>query len=67
MNERRSIADMLGEFLREAALLLLVFVPLDWFFQSRGYRLTVGRVASILVLPFGLLITGIVIERRRES
>jgi hypothetical protein len=67
MNERRSIVDMLGEFLREAALLLAVFIPLDWVFQSPADRLTTGRLTLILGLPFGLLIIGVVLERVRES
>lgn len=32
--ERKSVAEMIGEFLRELALLLLVFVPLDWVFPQ---------------------------------
>jgi len=62
-HERDSIARMLGEFLREAAVLVAVFIPLDR--AVRGDRLTVGWGIAIVALPTFLLMLGMGIERTR--
>jgi hypothetical protein len=54
---------MLGEFLREAAVLVFVFIPLDR--AVNGDPLTPRWVLAILAVPALLLACGIVIERRR--
>ena len=56
---------MAGEFLREAGVLLAVFIPLDLALQ--GHPLTFWWAVAIVVLPFGLLATGMAIERRRRQ
>jgi len=55
---------MLGEFMREVALLVLVFVPLEFFLQAaQAYRWPAIIVAFALS---GLMLTaGIIVERRR--
>jgi hypothetical protein len=57
---------MLAEFMREVALLVLVFVPLEFFLQaSEPYRLP-GTIAA--ALSSGALLTGgIVVERIRRG
>jgi hypothetical protein len=58
--ERKSFAEMIGEFMRELALLLLVFVPLDWVFRAGGKRLwielAICGTVSVVVLTVGLMI-----------
>ena len=56
---------MLGEFLREAAVLVAVFIPLDR--AVRGDRLTVGWGIAIAALPTFLLMLGMGIERTRRQ
>lgn len=60
--ERDSAAEMFAEFLREAAVLVLVFVPLELY----RHGLTWGWLAGIIGFSFGLLIAGIVLERKRR-
>jgi hypothetical protein len=59
--EKDSVAEMIAEFLREAAVLVLVFVPLELY--KRG--LSVGWLAGIIGFSLGLLAFGIVLERIR--
>ena len=53
---------MLGEYLREAAVLVLIFVPLDFLIpkgiKSKGLALT-------LLLSIGAFFVGAWLERRR--
>jgi hypothetical protein len=63
-DERASIGQMLGEFLREAAVLTVVFLPMDKFI--RGDALTWGFIGAIVSLSGGLLIAGMTFERKRE-
>jgi hypothetical protein len=62
---RRGVAEMLGEFLREAGVLLAVFIPLDLALQQ--HTLTFGWGVAIVVLPVTLLTLGIVLERVRRQ
>jgi hypothetical protein len=55
---------MIGEFLREAAVLTVVFIPLDRMAADRP--LTVGWVLTILGVSGSLLAGGIITERRRD-
>jgi len=52
---------MIGEFLRDTAILVLVFYPLDLKPLTRADR------ELILVASFFLLALGIIIERRRKT
>ena len=64
-DDRDSVGKMLGEFLREAAVLTIVFLPMDKFI--RGDTLTWTFCGGIVVLSGGRLFAGIVFERRRRS
>ena len=59
--DRKSVSEMIGEFLRDVAILVLVFYPLDMKPLSRIDRELIV-VASVLLLTLG-----IIIERRRRS
>ena len=64
-DHRESIAQMLSEFAREIAALVLVFVPLDYLLK----RDTIGPYFwydSLAVVLFSglLMILGIVLERK---
>jgi hypothetical protein len=63
--DRRSVPDMLGEVLREAGVLLFVFIPLDLVIQGHG--LTIAWVTAILTLPAAFLVAGIYVERTRTK
>lgn len=58
----KQIWEMLGEYLREAAVLVLIFVPLDFLIpkgiKSKGLALT-------LLLSIGAFFVGAWLERRR--
>lgn len=61
--ERKSVAEMIAEFFREAALLVGVFMPLDMLFYEKAIPkpiLAFGVSIFLLCLVFG-----IVIERLR--
>jgi hypothetical protein len=60
---RKGTEEMLGEFLREAAVLLLVFGFLEAFFRE-GETVSVYNVGA-LGLSVASLVWGIRIERRR--
>ena len=55
---------MLGEFLREAAVLTAVFMPLDRVLMDE--RLTLGWGVAILSLTGVLLGLGMAVERMRR-
>ncbi len=63
--ERRSVAEMLGETLREAGVLVGVFMPLDLALEGHGLTLQWGL--AIVTLPVALLAGGLMIERRRTQ
>ncbi|MBI3553848.1 MAG: hypothetical protein HY077_15240 [Elusimicrobia bacterium] len=53
--EERLAARWLGEALREIAILVLVFVPLDWFLGQHEDKLPVALVSfSIAALVFAV-------------
>lgn len=60
-SETKSVAEMIGEFLRDTAILVLVFYPLDVKPLTRVDR------ELILVVSFILLTLGIIIEVRRKT
>ncbi len=61
---RKTVAEMLGEFLREAAVLTAVFLPMDRVVAQRAdftwdwLWITVGVAAGLLAL-------GVVVEKLR--
>ena len=63
MADNKTTPDMIGEFFREAAVLVLVFVPLEAFF---GGGLTFDTVGLTLLIAVILLAVGIRIEVTRE-
>ncbi len=57
--ERKTVAEMIGELLREAALLVGVFMPLDMVFSEKplsGPVLALGTTIFLLCLVFGVAI-----------
>lgn len=63
--ERKSAAEMVGEYLREAAVLVAVFAILDKLVQ--GHVVTLWWSVSAMSISLALLVVGIQIERRRDS
>ena len=63
MSEKKFTLEMIGEQLREAGTLLVVFTPLYELFEKEKAQWFV--VVGVLILGIGLLIGGIEIERRR--
>jgi drug/metabolite transporter (DMT)-like permease len=64
MSDRKTVAEMSGEFFREAAVLTVVFIPLDRLLL--GEPLTSWSWIAILGISGGSLGLGIVIERWRN-
>jgi len=64
MPERKSIIEMLGEYLREAAVLAGVFIPLDGVLGQKA-NLTWGYFLVTFAISVGLLLAGIVAEKIR--
>ena len=60
-SDKKSVSEMIGEFLRDVAILVLVFYPLDMKPLSRIDRELIV-IASVLLLSLG-----IIVERRRRS
>ena len=59
-SDKKSVSEMIGEFLRDVAILVLVFYPLDTKPLSRLDR------ELIVIVSASLLSLGIIIERRRR-
>jgi hypothetical protein len=69
MSESKSIAEMIGEMFREAAVLVTVFVLLDVvvaFYLTINWKDIVILVESTLIATAALGTTGILIERWRN-
>ncbi len=66
MNTKQKIAGMLGAFLREAAVLTAVFLPLVWLVEL-DKPLTFWWLFSTLVLSGVLLAVGVLIEVQIEE
>ncbi len=62
---RKTAAEMVGEYLREAAVLVAVFAILDKLVQ--GHVVTLWWSVSAIAISLALLVVGIVIERRRNG
>jgi hypothetical protein len=61
--EKHTRAEMIAELLRDAAVLVGVFAPLDLFVTKQP--LTWWVVLIIVALVLGLAVAGIVMEERR--
>lgn len=69
MSERKSIAEVIGEMCREAAVLVTVFVPLDVvlaFYSSFGWKEIMLLVESALMVGAAFGILGVAVERTRR-
>jgi hypothetical protein len=64
--EKRSVSEMIGEFIREVAVLVLVFVPLEAYkgVNWKWWQVLIA-VGGTVVAAIGILGIGIRIERRR--
>jgi hypothetical protein len=63
VRERKDVSEMVGEFLREAGMLLGVFLPLDTVFSGKAIAtrtLVLGIVTSLV-----FLVLGVTVERLR--
>ena len=65
MNEEEkrplSIESMVGEYFREAAVLVLVFAMLDKLISPDG--LSIDWILVTILASFGLLVAGVILER----
>lgn len=59
---KRDVLEMLSEFLRESAVLVLVFVPLEFY---KSGKITVEWLIVIILFSILVLAGGIVLERIR--
>jgi hypothetical protein len=70
MTEAKSVSEMIGEMVREVAVLGVVFVPLE---VLGAYHFTLPLIVSILIVESTLLSSGILaavgiwIERKRNK
>jgi hypothetical protein len=62
--ERKTLAEMIGEFLREAAVLVAVFAILDRLVQ--GQAVTTTWLAGAWAIAAAALGAGMLIERLRS-
>lgn len=60
--DKRDVLEMLSEFLRESAVLVLVFVPLEFY---KSGRITVHLLVVIILFSIVALVGGIILERIR--
>lgn len=66
-DDRKTIAEMIGEGVREVGLLLFVFAPLDFMLSGDGERrLTASNIVVIVCVALALFFLGVAIERRRR-
>jgi hypothetical protein len=66
MDDRKAVAAMVGDSLREAAVPVLVFFPLDWV-MSPTRPLPLPWLTGALLASALLLFLGIVLERSRKA
>ena len=69
MNEPKSVAEMIGEMFREAAVLVTVFVPLDVvvaFYLTFDWKDVLILAESTLIVSALLGLSGVMIERKRN-
>jgi len=63
LHSKKFTLEMIGESLREAGTLVIVFTPLYELFEPK--RPDWGIVLLVIVVGIGLLLAGIEVERRR--
>ena len=63
MAQRKAVSEMIGEFLREAGVLLAVFVPLEALFAGKTVAATTVAVGMVVSAVF--LILDVTVERLR--
>ena len=64
--KRRSVPRMLGDFLREAAVLVVVFFPLENYFRGLAGNAVAAPptpLVRVVELSAGLLIAGMMLEK----
>ena len=61
----KDVVEMLGDFLREAAVLVPVFFPLEVALKNDG-KLTFTFAIGVLAFSLSLLILGIICEKMRS-
>lgn len=69
MDEPKSVACMIGEMMRDVAVLFIVFVPLEVFGAfhfALGWLINILIVQSTIIVSAVLATIGVIIERRRE-
>ncbi|MFT4111695.1 hypothetical protein [Silvibacterium sp.] len=64
--EKSSVSEMIGEFVREIAVLVIVFVPLEAY-KDRAWPVweLIAIMVTTVLIGIGILALGIAIERRR--
>jgi len=60
---KKQTVEMLGEFLREAAVLVLVFVPLELATKT---TISTTSVVGVVLFSAAVLAAGITLERSRN-
>ncbi len=65
MAEKKYTLEMVGEMLREAGTLIIVFAPLYQLFEPHTPQWSI--VIAILILGIAASVVGIEIERRRRA
>lgn len=58
-SEKKTVAEMIGELFREAALLVGVFIPLDMVFSQKSLSrpvLAFGTAVFLLCLALGIVV-----------
>ena len=61
--EKKYTLEMVGEMLREAGTLIIVFAPLYQLFETHAPSW--GIVVAIIILGVAAFVAGIEVERRR--
>jgi len=61
--ERKAVSEMIAEFLREAGVLLAVFIPLDMLFSGRAIATITFLLGMVVCLA--CLTLGVTVERLR--
>ena len=64
LGRRKSRSEMVGELLREFAVLLIVFVPLEAMFNPG--RLTAPSIVVVVLVAFAVAYLGIRLEERHR-
>ena len=58
---RKTVAEMFGEFLREAAVLTAVFIPMDWILVEKN-AISWAFASATVGVSAGLLAAGVIID-----